>query len=85
MCKGVGVMWFAFQSEQVSFGATLKNLMRKRGWIKVPPLYYPPEFQNNNDRIVTSKKLNFNFYNPIKRAKRMFTILSKYLFFLYEN
>jgi hypothetical protein len=26
----------------MKFGTSLKNTMRKRGWIKVPPYYYPP-------------------------------------------
>lgn len=38
----VGFMWLEFQVEILTFGATLKTLMRKRGWIKVPPYYYPP-------------------------------------------
>jgi hypothetical protein len=38
----VGMVWLGFYSEWVSFGTTLKTLMRKRGWIKVPPYYYPP-------------------------------------------
>ncbi|WP_078543507.1 DUF3231 family protein [Litchfieldia alkalitelluris] len=38
----VGVLWLELYGEFVSFGATLKTLMRKRGWIKVPPYYYPP-------------------------------------------
>ncbi|MFE8697482.1 DUF3231 family protein [Cytobacillus sp. FJAT-53684] len=28
--------------EKMKFGVSLKDLMRKRGWIKVPPYYYPP-------------------------------------------
>jgi hypothetical protein len=28
--------------EKMKFGSSLKDLMRKRGWIKVPPYYYPP-------------------------------------------
>lgn len=38
----VGMMWLGFFSNWVTFGTTLKTLMRKRGWIKVPPYYYPP-------------------------------------------
>ncbi|SEN55898.1 Protein of unknown function [Mesobacillus persicus] len=38
----VGMMWLKFYSEWVTFGTTLKTLMRKRGWLKVPPYYYPP-------------------------------------------
>ncbi|MBM6617002.1 DUF3231 family protein [Bacillus suaedaesalsae] len=38
----IGVIWYEFYTEWVSFGQTLKILMRKRGWIKVPPYYYPP-------------------------------------------
>ncbi|MED4016112.1 DUF3231 family protein [Sutcliffiella cohnii] len=38
----VGTMWIEFFFEWAVFGATLKTLMRKRGWLKVPPYYYPP-------------------------------------------
>ncbi len=38
----VAVMWLQYYSEWVTIGATLKTLMRKRGWLKVPPYYYPP-------------------------------------------
>lgn len=38
----IGITWLGFYSEWVTFGTTLKTLMRKRGWIKIPPYYYPP-------------------------------------------
>ncbi|HZH60288.1 MAG TPA: DUF3231 family protein [Metabacillus sp.] len=38
----VAIIWTQFFLEWVAFGATLKTLMRKRGWLKVPPYYYPP-------------------------------------------
>ncbi|WP_456278417.1 DUF3231 family protein [Bacillus sp. AK128] len=38
----VGKIWLEFYLEWSTFGATLKQLARKRGWIKVPPYYYPP-------------------------------------------
>lgn len=38
----VGIMWLQFYLEWATFGTTLKTLMRKRGWLKVPPYYYPP-------------------------------------------
>lgn len=33
--------------EKMKFGTSLKELMVKRGWIKVPPYYYPPGAPNN--------------------------------------
>ncbi|MGA5688223.1 DUF3231 family protein [Cytobacillus pseudoceanisediminis] len=33
--------------EKMKFGASLKDLMRKRSWIKVPPYYYPPGSPRN--------------------------------------
>jgi hypothetical protein len=42
----VGKMWLEFYLQWVTFGATLKALSRKRGWIKVPPYYYPPGAPN---------------------------------------
>ncbi|MFD1738178.1 DUF3231 family protein [Bacillus salitolerans] len=38
----VAMMWLEYYSEIVTFGATLRVLMRKRGWLKVPPYYVPP-------------------------------------------
>jgi hypothetical protein len=38
----VGIMWLQLYLEWAMFGTTLKTLMRKRGWLKVPPYYYPP-------------------------------------------
>jgi hypothetical protein len=38
----LGVIWFKFHTEMLTFGVTLKALMIKRGWLKVPPYYYPP-------------------------------------------
>lgn len=38
----LAIMWVRFQMEQMTFGATLKTMMRQRGWIKVPPYYLPP-------------------------------------------
>ena len=40
------IMWIRFQSEFLTFGFTLKTLMIKRGWLKVPPYYYPPGMPN---------------------------------------
>lgn len=36
-----GIMFVKFQAEKLKFGASLKTLMRKRGWIKIPPYYVP--------------------------------------------
>lgn len=38
----LGMIWFRFYLEWTNFGTTFKTLMRKRGWLKVPPYYYPP-------------------------------------------
>jgi hypothetical protein len=38
----LALIWLGFYSDLVTAGATLKTLMRKRGWLKVPPYYYPP-------------------------------------------
>jgi hypothetical protein len=38
----IAMIWLEFHSEFVTFGATLKTLMRKRGCLEVPPYYYPP-------------------------------------------
>lgn len=38
----VGLLFIQFQTEKYAFASRLKHLMRKRGWIKVPPFYVPP-------------------------------------------
>lgn len=38
----LSVIWLKLQSEQVTFATTLRNMMRKRGWLKIPPYYHPP-------------------------------------------
>ncbi|RFU66389.1 DUF3231 family protein [Peribacillus saganii] len=38
----VALMFMEFQAELLTFGATLKPLMKKRGWLRIPPYYYPP-------------------------------------------
>ncbi|MDO7786548.1 DUF3231 family protein [Desulforamulus aquiferis] len=38
----IGEMWLRFLTDRVKFGAYFMPLLRKRGWIKVPPSYYPP-------------------------------------------
>ncbi|WP_144549588.1 DUF3231 family protein [Bacillus sp. X1(2014)] len=37
----VGLLFIQFQTEKFAFATRLKHLMRKRGWIKVPPFYVP--------------------------------------------
>jgi len=37
----IGAMFAGFQVEKLQFGASLKSMMRKRGWIKIPPYYLP--------------------------------------------
>ncbi|MFJ8236322.1 DUF3231 family protein [Ureibacillus sp. NPDC094379] len=43
----VGLMFFEFQSEAMRYSAILKSIMRKRGWLKVPPYYHPPGKPNS--------------------------------------
>ncbi|WP_075982989.1 DUF3231 family protein [Bacillus massilinigeriensis] len=38
----VGLMFFEFQTEALRYGAIIKSIMKKRGWLKSPPFYYPP-------------------------------------------
>jgi hypothetical protein len=42
MRNDVGSLFLQCFFEKMKFATTLKNDMRKRGWIKVPPYYYPP-------------------------------------------
>ncbi|GAA0594531.1 hypothetical protein GCM10009001_08310 [Virgibacillus siamensis] len=38
----LSIIFAEFLAEKSLFGAEMKVLMRKRGWIKVSPYYYPP-------------------------------------------
>lgn len=38
----VGLILLGTLIELLKFGTSLKSMMIKRGWIKVPPYYYPP-------------------------------------------
>lgn len=37
----VSLIWAEFLQEHITFLTTFKSLMRKRGWLKIPPPYYP--------------------------------------------
>ncbi|KRF10690.1 DUF3231 family protein [Paenibacillus sp. Soil787] len=37
-----GLIFLQFQAEKVMLGGKLKQLMMKRGWIKLPPFFIPP-------------------------------------------
>lgn len=41
----VGLLFIQFQTEKFAFATRLKHLMRKRGWINVPPFYISPGSQ----------------------------------------
>jgi hypothetical protein len=41
----VGLLFIQFQTEKLAFATRLKHVMRKRGWIRVPPFYVPPGSQ----------------------------------------
>lgn len=38
----ISLMWARFHTEKLVYGMELKTAMRKRGWLKVPPYYFPP-------------------------------------------
>jgi hypothetical protein len=38
----VAMMFLKYQLTKATFGVTFKDLMQKRGWLKVPP-YFPCE------------------------------------------
>ncbi|MDN4494713.1 DUF3231 family protein [Ureibacillus aquaedulcis] len=43
----VGIMFFEYQTEAMQYGALLKSIMQKRGWLKIPPYYRPPGGPNS--------------------------------------
>lgn len=38
----IGLMWMEYLVEKSQYGFKVKTAMRKRGWLKVPPFFYPP-------------------------------------------
>ncbi len=38
----VTLIWLEYLQEYMTFGTTLKELVKRRGWLKVPPYYYAP-------------------------------------------
>jgi hypothetical protein len=38
----IGKLFFEIQYEIFKFGSSFKKLMNQRGWLKIPPYYYPP-------------------------------------------
>lgn len=38
----VAKMFLKFQTDKLSMGLRSKELMQKKGWLKVPPFYQPP-------------------------------------------
>jgi len=38
----VTLIWIEYLQEYMTFGATLKELVKRRGWLKTPPYYYAP-------------------------------------------
>jgi hypothetical protein len=42
----VMLMFSEFLTQKMIFGINIKNMMRKRGWIKIPPYYNPPGIPN---------------------------------------
>lgn len=44
----IGIMFLKFQIDKFSLGMKAKSLMRKRGWLKIPPYYHPPGAPSKN-------------------------------------
>lgn len=38
----VTLIWLEYLQEYMTFGVTMKELVKRRGWLKVPPYYYAP-------------------------------------------
>ncbi|GIO16739.1 hypothetical protein J19TS2_62940 [Cohnella xylanilytica] len=38
----VGILFVKFLGEKLVLGTNIKSMLRERGWIKIPPYYYPP-------------------------------------------
>lgn len=38
----IGLMFIKFQTDKLALGFKSKDLMKKKGWLKYPPIYQPP-------------------------------------------
>src|SRR5699024_3389104 len=38
----VALLFLKYQADKLSLGLKAKELMKKKGWLKIPPYYYPP-------------------------------------------
>lgn len=38
----LAIMFIKFQTEKLSLGLKAKELMQRKGWLKIPPYYHPP-------------------------------------------
>ncbi|TFB19513.1 DUF3231 family protein [Filobacillus milosensis] len=46
----VGLMFLKFQIDKFSLGVKAKDMMKNRGWLKMPPYYHPPGAPNPNQQ-----------------------------------
>lgn len=44
----VGLMFLQFQMDKLSLGFKAKELMQKKGWLKIPPYFHPPGSPSQN-------------------------------------
>ncbi|WP_241494337.1 hypothetical protein [Bacillus coahuilensis] len=38
----VGLLFISIQINLMEYAATLKNVLKRRGWLRIPPPYIPP-------------------------------------------
>src|SRR5699024_7957378 len=43
----ISLLFLKFQTDNLSLGLKAKEIMRSKGWLKVPPAYYPPRVTQN--------------------------------------
>src|SRR5699024_6176836 len=43
----ISLLFLKFQTDKLSLGLKAKEIMRSKGWLKVPPAYYPPGATQN--------------------------------------
>lgn len=43
----LAMMFIKYQAEKLSLGLKAKELMKKKGWLKIPPYYHPPGGSTN--------------------------------------
>ncbi|MDY0407103.1 DUF3231 family protein [Virgibacillus sp. 179-BFC.A HS] len=88
----VGLMFLKFQMDKLSLGYLARDLMQKRGWLKIPPFYYPPGAPSKiraETEIISVKTLVLQVLNGSHHISKIipagYSVFTLGIIFLYSN